>query len=72
MLRNIPSITLKELVKLSESREKIMAQLQQIDREIVRVQKKFGIPSKESDDVAPVTVSRVPKRSTGRRAKRSA
>jgi len=72
MLRNIPSITLKELVKLSESREKIMAQLQEIDREIVRVQKKFGIPSKESDDVAPVTVSRVPKRSTGRRARRGA
>jgi flagellar biosynthesis/type III secretory pathway chaperone len=57
MLRNIPSATLKELVKLSERKESLMAQIQEIDREMLRVQKKFGIPQRE-EDRAPVMVSR--------------
>jgi flagellar biosynthesis/type III secretory pathway chaperone len=57
MLRNIPSATLKELVKLSERKESLMAQIQEIDREMLRVQKKFGIPQRE-EDRAPVAVSR--------------
>jgi flagellar biosynthesis/type III secretory pathway chaperone len=57
MLRNIPSATLKELVKLSERKESLMAQIQEIDREMLGVQKKFGIPQRE-EDRAPVTVSR--------------
>ena len=35
-----------------------MAQIQEIDREMIRVQNQFGIPSRESDQRAPVTVSR--------------
>lgn len=49
MLRNIPSATLKELVRLSERKESLMAQIQEIDRQMLRVQKKFGIPQRESD-----------------------
>ena len=56
MLRNIPSATLKELVRLSEKKERLMAQIQEIDREMLRVQKRFGIPQRE--DEAPITISR--------------
>jgi len=59
MLRNIPSTTLKELMKLSERKEMLMAQIQEIDREMLRVQKKFGIPQRE-EERAPITVSRAP------------
>ena len=34
MLRNIPSATLKQLVRLSERKESLMAQIQEIDRRI--------------------------------------
>jgi flagellar biosynthesis/type III secretory pathway chaperone len=59
MLRNIPSSTLRELVRLSERKESLMAQIQEIDRQMLRVQKRFGIPQREGDQPAPVTVSRV-------------
>jgi len=58
MLTNIPSTTLKQLVRLSERKEALMAQIQEIDREMLRVQSKFGIPAREGDQRAPVTVSR--------------
>ena len=57
MLRNIPSSTLKELVRLSERKEALIAQIQEIDREMLRVQDRFGIPSRD-DQATPVTVSR--------------
>jgi hypothetical protein len=66
MLRNIPSATLKELVRLSERKEVLMAQIQEIDREMLRVQRIFGIPQREGDQPATVTVSRA-----GRRRKKS-
>ncbi len=47
MLRDIPSSTLKKLVRLTERKEVLMAQIQEIDREMIRVQDKFGIPSRE-------------------------
>lgn len=68
MLRNIPSATLKELVRLSEKKERLMAQIQEIDREMLRVQKKFGIPQRESDQAAPVTVSHA--QQSGKKSKR--
>ena len=58
MLRNIPSSTLKQLVRLSERKETLMAQIQEIDREMLRVQDRFGIPAREGDSRAAVTVSR--------------
>ena len=73
MLRNIPSAALKELVKLSERKEALMARIQEIDREMVRVQERFGIPTRESDQGAPVTVSRAPRQRIARpRTRRSA
>lgn len=57
MLRNIPSATLKEMVRLSERKESLMAQIQEIDRQMVRVQKRFGIPQLEGDQAVPVRVS---------------
>jgi hypothetical protein len=71
MLRNIPSATLKELVKLSERKEALMTKIQEIDREMIRVQRRFGIPQRE-DARAPVTVSRTPsdrRRRSSRRRK---
>jgi flagellar biosynthesis/type III secretory pathway chaperone len=68
MLRNIPSATLKELVRLSERKESLMAQIQEIDRQMLRVQKKFGIPQLEEDRPAPVTISAArPRRGKSRR-----
>jgi len=48
---------LKELVRLSERKEALMAQIQEIDREMLRLQKRFGIPQREEE--APITVSRL-------------
>jgi hypothetical protein len=71
MLRDIPSAALKELVKLSERKEALMARIQEIDREMIRVQNKFGIPSKEEASV-PVTVSGSSRRSGRQPAQRGA
>jgi hypothetical protein len=58
MFTTIPSATLKQLVKLSERKEALMAQIQEIDREMVRMQSRFGVPSRNPALRAPVTVSR--------------
>src|SRR3954454_5574646 len=57
MLRNIPSSTLKMLVRLSERKEALIAQIQALDREMLAVQERFGIPKVEGDPLAPVTIS---------------
>ena len=73
MLRNIPSAALKQLLKLVEQKEALMARIQEIDREMLRVQDRFGIPARDADQGAPVTVSRAPRQRTIRqRTKRSA
>ena len=48
-----------------------MAQIQEIDREMVRVQTKFGVPTR-NPALAQVAVSSIPSRTKGRRAKRGA
>ena len=60
MLRNIPSASLKELVRLSERKEALIAKIQEIDRQMLRVQDQLGIPAREGDPRAPVTVSGAP------------
>jgi hypothetical protein len=72
MLRNIPSSDLRKLVKLSERKEALIAQIQEIDRQMVRVQSRFGIPSQNGNQGAAVTLSRRGRRFTGRRTKRGA
>jgi hypothetical protein len=69
VLRNIPSAALKELVKLSERKEALMARIQQIDREMVRVQERYGVPTHNADQEAGVTVSRVPSKAGKKRPK---
>ena len=66
MFTNIPSATLRQLVKLSERKEALMGQIQEIDREMVRLQTKFGVPSASTRRGAPVTVSRVARSSSGK------
>ena len=73
MFTTIPSATLRQLVKLSQRKEALMAQIQEIDREMVRLQSRFGVPSRNPALRAPVTVSRTGSRTTrGKRAKRGA
>ena len=73
MFTNIPSATLRQLVKLSERKEALMGQIQEIDREMVQLQSKFGVPSASTSRGAPVTVSRVARRPNGKtRTKRGA
>jgi len=72
MLTNIPSAILRQLVKLSERKEALMAQIQAIDREMVRLQKQVSASPANIDNPAPVTVSRVPRKSAARNRKRTA
>ncbi len=73
MFTNIPSATLRQLVKFSERKEALMGQIQEIDREMVQLQSKFGVPSASTSRGAPVTVSRVARRPSGNaRTKRGA
>ena len=73
MFTNIPSAALRQLVKLSERKEALMTQIQEIDRRMVRLQSRFGVPSLSSGSSAPVTVSRArPSQNHRRRTKRGA
>jgi hypothetical protein len=73
MFTTIPSATLRQLVKLSQRKEALMAQIQEIDREMVRLQSRFGVPSRNPALRAPVTVSLTRSWPTrGKRAKRGA
>ena len=72
MFTNIPSAALRQLVKLSERKEALMTQIQEIDRRMVRLQGKFGVPSASAGRSAPVTVSRARPSQSRRRTKRGA
>jgi phage-related minor tail protein len=48
MFRNIPSVTLRKLVALSERKEALMARIQDIEHEMVRIQR--GIEAAQSGD----------------------
>ncbi len=72
MLRDIPSSALKRMVKLSERKEALMAQIQEIDREMLRVQGKFGVPTRREEQPARVTVSGTPRRLRSGRTQRGA
>jgi len=72
MLTNIPSAILRQLVKLSERKEALMAQIQAIDREMVRLQKQVSASPANIDNPTLVTVSRVSRKSSVRNRKRTA
>ncbi|HXM75060.1 MAG TPA: hypothetical protein VN904_07285 [Chthoniobacterales bacterium] len=72
MLRDIPSSALKQLVRLSERKEALMAQIQEIDRQMARVQGKFGVPTQREKQPARVTVSGTGRRPRGGQTQRGA
>src|SRR5712691_10888200 len=72
MFTRIPSATLRQLVKLSERKEALMAQIQEIDREMLRVQGKFGVPTRREEQPARVTVSGTLRRLRSGRTQRGA
>jgi hypothetical protein len=55
MLTNIPSATLRKLVKLSERKDVLLAQIQKIDHEIATIQRQAL--SAGQIEKAPVTFS---------------
>jgi len=57
MRMNIPSATLRELVRLSERKDALLAQIQEIDREMDRLQDEQGASENDARS-ARVTVSR--------------
>jgi hypothetical protein len=59
MFTRISSATLMQLVKLSQRKEVLMAQIQEIDREMTRIGRKYKH--------APITVSTVRKKKRTRR-----
>jgi hypothetical protein len=68
---NIPSAALRQLAKLSKRKEKLMAQIQDVDREMIRLQSRFDRSSQNAGHQAPVTVSRAAeKQRRHRRTKR--
>jgi flagellar biosynthesis/type III secretory pathway chaperone len=60
MFTNIPSATLRQLVTLSERKEALMQQIQELDREMIELQSKFDLPPTTSGAKARVTVSGTP------------
>lgn len=65
MLSSIPSATLRQLVKLSEKKDALLARIQKIDREMTAIQRRAG--SAGQMERAPVSVSRSRKRKSRRR-----
>jgi hypothetical protein len=63
MLTRIPSAKLRHLVKLSERKEALIAQIQEIDREMLRIQNQCTALPANTDNAAPVTVSRTSRKS---------
>jgi hypothetical protein len=73
MFTNIPSATLRKLVTLSERKEALMVQIQEIDREMTRLERQFDQTPGAFSHKGRVTFSAAPKKKpVGRRAKRGA
>jgi hypothetical protein len=73
MFTNIPSATLRKMIKLSERKEELMLQIQEIDRRMMRLQRSLRQPSRESRRKARVTFSNASSTRQSRpRAKRGA
>lgn len=65
MLANIPSATLRKLVKLSEQKDALLAKVQRIDREISEIQRQATAAGQI--EKAPVIFSRAPRTKRSRR-----
>ena len=62
MARNLPSAAIRKLVALSERKDALMSKVQEIDREMLRIQRKSEVGAKKGGKPAKVTVRRVGKR----------
>jgi hypothetical protein len=70
MFTNVPSSILRKLVALSERKEALMVRIQEIDHEMVRLQRGLETTSNDADR-APVKVLRpAAKKRRGRRTQR--
>lgn len=58
MLRNIPSAILRKLVVLSERKEALMARVQEIEQEMLRVQRSVESAEGRDDKPAQLTITR--------------
>jgi hypothetical protein len=58
MLRNIPSAILRKLVVLSERKEALMARVQEIEQEMLRVQRSVESAGGRGDKPAQLTITR--------------
>ena len=58
MLRNIPSAILRKLVVLSERKEALMARVQDIEHEMLRVQRRVEAAEGRDDKTAQLTITR--------------
>ena len=67
MFTNIPSATLRKLVKLSERKEALMVQIQEIDREMTRLARQVDQTPGALSHKGRVTFSAAPKKRLGRR-----
>lgn len=72
MFINIPSATLKQLVKLTERKEALMEQIQAIDREMIELERRFDEVSGSGVHKGRVTFSAAPEKKGTRRAERGA
>jgi hypothetical protein len=58
MLRNIPSAILRKLVVLSERKEALVARVQEIEQEMLRIQREVESAEGREDNPAPLTITR--------------
>ena|SRR5438105_3924155 len=72
MFVNIPSATLRQLVKLTERKEALMEQIQEIDHQMVELERRFEQTSGVPTHQGRVTFSAVPQKKTARRTERGA
>jgi hypothetical protein len=68
MLRNIPSTTLRRLVVLSERKEALMTRVQDIEHEMVQIQRRFESLARSTPPQITVTRPKTtkPRRQVGR------
>ena len=66
MLRNIPSAILRKLVALSERKEALMSRVQDIEQEMLRIQRQFETTAGSNGKPTQLTVTRVAPRKSRR------
>ena len=70
MAMNIPSAKLKEMIRLSERKEALMAQIQEIDRKMLRLEQEFARLPGARAGKARLTFSTAPGSGTKARRRR--